>query len=192
MDARFATLARMSEVVFHARDAAIIWGITNANTLHTILSRYVRTGLLFRLQNGLYSIRPIKELDPILIGTKAIHDYCYVSTETVLARAGYIQQNVLGTTLVSPVSRKFVLAGHNFCSRSLSDKYLFNEIGILRDNSSVHTASAERAVADMLYFNPHYHFDGSAQIDWSGVNKIQTEVGYTITNRKKYDTHSSK
>lgn len=183
VDSRFAALARMGEIVFHARDAAVIWGITNTNTLHTVLSRYARTRLLFRLQNGLYSIKPPSELDPLLIGSKAIHEFCYVSTETVLSRAGVIQQQVPHITFVSSTSKHFVLAGHRFLSRRLSDKYLFNETGIMR-KGSVRIASTERAIADVLYYNPHYHFDASAQIDWSSINRIQSEVGYTITIRK--------
>lgn len=183
IDARFAALARMGEVVFHARDAAVIWGITNINTLHTILSRYARAGLLSRLQNGLYSIKPPRELDPLLIGSKAIHSYCYVSTETVLSRAGVIQQQVPRITLVSSVSRQFALAGHDFRSRQLSDLYLYNETGILREGS-VRIASPVRAIADILYFNPHYYFDASAQIDWDAVNRLQAEVGYPVTHHK--------
>ena len=183
MDARFAALARMGEIVFHARDAAAIWEITNTNTLHTVLSRYARAGLLFRLQNGLYSIKPLRELDPLLIGSKAIHGFCYVSTETVLARAGIIQQKVSHITLVGSVSRRFMLAGHAYRSRRLSDKFLLNDAGVLREGS-IRIASPARAVADMLYFNPRYHFDASAHIDWIEVDRMQKDIGYTITNRK--------
>src|SRR3989338_1703681 len=183
MDARFAALARMGEVVFHARDAAAIWGITNANTLHTILSRYARAGLLFRLQNGLYSIKPPRELDPLLIGSKALHGACYVSTETVLSRAGIIQQNVPHVTLVGSVSRQFTLAGHSYRVRRLSDAYVFNEAGIAREGN-VLVASPARAIADMLYFNPRYHFDASAHIDWNAVSRLQADVGYRVTRNK--------
>lgn len=182
IDARFVTLARMGEVVFHARDAAVIWGITNKNTLHTTLSRYARAGLLFRLQNGLYSIKPPRELDPLLIGSKAIHGYCYVSTETILARAGVIQQQISYITIVSSASMRFTLAGHRFRSRRLSDTYLFNETGVALEGS-VKIATPLRAIADMLYFNPRYHFDASTQIDWDAVNRIQAEVGYPLTPR---------
>lgn len=172
----------MGEIVFHARDAAGIWGITNANTLHTILSRYARTGLLFRLQNGLYSIKPLHELDPLLIGVKAVHGFCYVSTETVLARAGIIAQHVSHTTLVGSVSRQFTLAGYRYRLRRLADRYLFNEAGIAREGG-VRIASSARAIADMLYFNPQYHFDAEAYIDWVAVERIESAVGYKPTKR---------
>lgn len=191
VNARFAALARMGEVVFHARDVAVIWGITNVNTLHTTLSRYVCAGLLFRLQNGLYSVKPPRELDPLLIGSKAVHGFCYVSTETVLSRAGFIQQHLSHTTLVGTVSRSFALAGYAFRSRRMADAYLFNETGVVR-NGGVLIASPARAVADMLYFNPHYHFDASAHIDWDEVIRVQVAVGYPIIKRKKHDSDSSK
>ncbi|MDP3956342.1 MAG: hypothetical protein Q8Q18_03820 [bacterium] len=181
-DARFAILARMGEVVFHARDTATLWGITNVNTLYITLSRYVRAGLLFRLHNGLYSIKPIDELDPLLVGTKVLHGNCYVSTETVLVKAGVIQQHVAYTTLVGTVSRRFVLGGHRFRCRRLSNAYLYNEVGIMH-RGDVRIASTTRAVADMLYFDPHYHFDASAYIDWDLVRKMQGELGYPLTNR---------
>lgn len=181
---RFAALARVGEIVFHVRDAAVIWGITNANTLHTTLSRYVHAGLLFRLQNGLYSVKPPHELDPLLVGTKAIHGFCYVSTETVLSRAGFIQQHLSYTTLIGEASRHFTLAGHAFRSRRMADAYLFNEVGTACDGG-IRIASPARAVADMLYFNPRYHFDASAHIDWDEVNRIQAAAGFAITKRKK-------
>lgn len=181
IEGRFAALARMGEVVFHARDLAVIWGIDNENTLHTTLSRYARSGLLFRLQNGLYSIKPPRDIDPFLIGVKAIHGFCYVSTETVLSRAGLIQQQLSHITLVSTVSKRFILAGRAFRSRRMAEIYLFNEEGIERVGS-IYIASPTRAIADMLYFNPHYHFDASAHIDWDEVKRVQSAVGYADKN----------
>ena len=39
-------------------------------------------------------------------------------------------------------------------------------------------ATTERAVADMLYYNPKYHFDFSDSIDFEKVKHIQKEIGY--------------
>jgi len=49
--------------------------------------------------------------------------------------------------------------------------------GIVHQNG-VFTADTERAVADMLYFNPKYHFDVPESIDFDKVRLIQKEVGY--------------
>lgn len=180
-DIRFATLARMGEMVFHARDAATFWGIPNTNTLHTILSRYVRAGLLFRLQNGLYSIKPIADLDPFLVGMKVLHQFAYVSTETILAQAGIIQQNIPQITLVSGVSRRFIIRPTSYRVRRLSDAYLYNMIGIT-ERGGILWASPERAVADMLYFNPRFTFDARLFIDWPAVHTLQETIGYPITH----------
>lgn len=42
----------------------------------------------------------------------------------------------------------------------------------------VAVARLERAVADMMYFNPHYHFDNRKIINWKKVKEIQKAIGY--------------
>ncbi len=42
----------------------------------------------------------------------------------------------------------------------------------------VNYATVERAVADLLYFNPKYYFDGNSRIDWKKVKEIQGIIGY--------------
>lgn len=59
----------------------------------------------------------------------------------------------------------------------MMDEYLFNPVGIIEENG-VFIATPERAAADMLYFNPKYHFDVSERIDFARVKSIQEEVGY--------------
>jgi len=44
--------------------------------------------------------------------------------------------------------------------------------------NEINTASLERAVADILYFNPTYYFDAHNIIDWTKVKNIQKEIGY--------------
>src|SRR3989338_4422156 len=100
---RFAELARIGEVVFHTDDLASIWHIENANTLYTTIARAVRQGSLFRIHKGFYAIRHPSTIDPLLIGVRALHRYAYVSTETILAEEGIIQQHLPVITLVSDV-----------------------------------------------------------------------------------------
>jgi predicted transcriptional regulator of viral defense system len=186
---RFALLAQAGERVFHARDLANLWRIEDNNTLHTTLKRYVQRGLLFRVYKGLYSIIPPNQLDPLLLGAKALHEYAYVSTETVLIEAGIIQQSIDWITLISSKSKKFSVAGNNYWSRRLADKYLFNPAGIeKKEGTSV--ASVERAAADLLYFNPKAYLDGLRLVDWKKVRKLQKEIGYPLAS--KYDTSKSK
>lgn len=177
---RIAALAQRGEVIFHVDDLAMLWNIRMPNTLYTALKRYTQSKLLFRLQKGLYSLLPPEKLEPRLIGVKWLHRYSYISTETILSQAGVLSQVFPVVTLVSSVSRQFQLAGHSFRSRQLKDAFLFNSAGISEDHG-VKLASPERAVADLLYFNPHAHLDVPTIVDFREVNRLQKEIGYHVT-----------
>ncbi|MBU1953400.1 hypothetical protein KKH03_00320 [Patescibacteria group bacterium] len=181
---RFALLAQMNEKVFHASDLAALWEISNKNTLYTTLKRYGRSKLLYRIYKGLYSIVPPARLDPLLLGTKALHEYCYITTETVLFASGYISQKPSAITLAGSSSKKFKVTGNLYRSRKLNPKFLMNPLEILNikaDNMSgaVKVASAERAIADMLYFNSHFHFD--KKVNWQKITQLQKQIGYPLT-----------
>lgn len=177
---RIAMLARQSHPIFHTDDLARLWNIENRNTLYTMLKRYTRRGLLFRVYKGLYSFIPIEKIDPLLLGVKALHSYAYVSTETVLVREGLIAQMVYNCTLISSYSRHFQIGPYHFKSRKLKDEYLYNSSGIVEKNGIL-MATPERAVADLLYFNPRAYFDGINVIDFDRVRDLQKEIGYPLT-----------
>ncbi|MFA4873662.1 MAG: hypothetical protein WC659_07100 [Patescibacteria group bacterium] len=187
---RFAQLAQLNELIFHAKDLANLWHISNPNNLHTTLKRYAQQGLLYRIYRGFYALKPIADLDPSMLGLKALHEYGYVSTETVLANAGIMQQASGQITLVSAQSKRFKIGDYSYRSRRLADRFLFQDIGLEKDGS-LNIASAERAVADMLYFNPAIYFDGSRTIDWKKVAHIQKIIGYPFTP-SRYDITSPK
>ncbi|MFA6171360.1 MAG: hypothetical protein WCW77_04385 [Patescibacteria group bacterium] len=180
---RFALLARLNEEIFHIDDLQNLWNIREKNTLHTTLKRYVDQELLYRIYRGFYSLKPLDKIDPYLLGIKALHGYGYVSTETILAKEGIISQNLDKITLISSQSRRFSLAGRNYYSRKLDDKFLFNPAGLL-EKAGVKSAALERAVADLLYFNPRFHFDGKIMIDWKKVKNLQKEIGYPPTSKR--------
>lgn len=181
---RIALLAEKGEKVFHTDDLANLWNIQNKNTLRVTLKRYVEDGLIRRIYRGFYSLFPIDKIDPVFLGVKAIHQFCYLSAETILRQEGYILQSIDYYTFVSSKSLKFVIGEHEFKSRQLNDKYLYNPEGILlKDGVSI--ATAKRAVCDMLYFNPNYHFD--RPIDWKKIRSMQKKIGYPLTPRR-YDT----
>ena len=177
---RFAKIARLGEVVFHTNDLANLWQIENKNTLYTTIKRYIKKGLLFRIYKGFYAIKPVDEIDPLLVGVKALHKFAYISAETVLSQEGIIQQNISQITLISSQSKKFSIGDYNYYSRKLDDKFLYNSVGIFNNKDNVKTASVERAVADLLYFNPKMYFDGERLIKWRKVKIIQKEIGYPI------------
>ena len=170
-------LLKQPRKLFHINDLSLLWNISNKNTLHTTIKRYVKKGILLRIHKGFYSTVPIDDLDPVQLGISFIHDYAYLSTETVLARHGVISQPVDYITLISSVSKKFSIKDCSYISRRLKNKYLYNNAGIIEKNN-IKQACLGRAVADILYYNPNYHFDVPNLIDWNKVRRIQEIIGF--------------
>jgi len=178
---RMAILGAKSELVFHLSDLATLWDIRNPNTLRVLLNRYAKSGVLHRLRRGLYSLPEPSTLDPILLGAKALHRYCYLSTETVLYKEGYLSQHNQVYTFVSEVSQHFQLLSQSYLSRQLKPAFLFNSAGVGLVNG-VKVASVERAIADLLYFNPLFHLDRTP--DWEKVRQVQQQIGYPLTPQR--------
>lgn len=177
---RLNILLKQGQKLFHTNDLALLWNIFNKNTLYTAIARYIKKGILIKLHKGFYSIVPIKDLDPVQLGISYLHAYAYLSTETVLAKHGIISQAVDYITLISNTSRKFKIQNYCYIARRLKNKCLYNDVGIFEKNK-LKQASPERAVADMLYYNADYYFDGAKLIDWKRVKKIQRIIGYKNT-----------
>lgn len=175
---RIALLSVTGEQIFHGRDLANLWNITNENSLYTLLKRYTHAGLLHRIYKGFYSTLPLEKLNPLLVGAKALHQFCYLSTETVLFREGFISQKVNSFTFVSCRSLKFNIGDYQFVSRQLVDRFLYQTEGIL-STGSVKIATSERAIADMLYFNSSFHFD--RPVNWKLIKILQQKIGYPLT-----------
>lgn len=170
-------LIRLDRKLYHSNDLAVVWRISNKNTLYTAISRYVHKGILIPVYKGLYSTVPLSSLSPLELGVAIVHKYTYLSTESVLVQGGVIYQATQGHTFVSSVSKKITIEKIPFIYRKLKDEFLNNPSGITNQNG-IFVASVERATADMLYFNPKYHFDVPDNIDWEKVEKIRKEVGY--------------
>ena len=187
---RLAKINQLGQIIFHASDLANLWQINNANTLRTTLKRYAQNGLLYRIYRGFYALKPVDKLEPLLLGVKALHEFAYVSLETVLADAGVIFQAGRRFTLVSSKSKNFSIGDYQYRSRKLSDQHLFNPAGI-REANGVKLADVNRAVADMLYYNPKFYFDAGRLINWRQVKKIQLAIGYPLTY-ERYDFTKSK
>ncbi|USN47621.1 MAG: hypothetical protein H6626_00590 [Pseudobdellovibrionaceae bacterium] len=167
-------------LVYHTGDLANLWGVTNENTLYTTIKRYCQKGVLHRIQKGMYSIKPLHQLDPWLIGVKALHRYAYVSTETVLVEAGVITQIQPYITIVSSLSTEFEIAGHHYKCRQLQDRYLYQSVGIEARNG-VNVATPQRALSDLLYFNPQVYLDDIQAIKRLKVKALQKEMGYRVS-----------
>jgi predicted transcriptional regulator of viral defense system len=174
---RLSELIRLDKKLYHTNDLAILWGIANKQTLYMTITRYVDKGILFPVFKGLYSTIPLASLSPIELGKAIIHRYTYLTTESVLSQAGIISQRVYDYTFVADQSKRVTVNQWSFRFRKLKAAYLYNPTGITNENG-VFVASPDRAVADMLYYNPRYHFDVPESIDFDRVKLIQKEIGY--------------
>jgi predicted transcriptional regulator of viral defense system len=174
---RLSELIQQDRKLFHTNDLAVLWGIANKHTLYMTITRYIDKGVLFPVYKGLYSTVPLASLNPLELGQAIIHRYTYLSTETVLTQAGVISQAVYDYTFVADKSKSVSVGRWSFRYRQLKDDYLHNPAGI-NNQKGVFVASTERAVADMLYFNPKYHFDVPESIDFDKVRSIQIDIGY--------------
>lgn len=174
---RMKELLRLDQKLFHTQDLGRMWGITNLNTLYTTIKRYIQRGILIPVRKGLYATTSPDRIDPVRLGLAVVHNYAYLGCETILVREGVIFQVVQAITFVSLKSRKFEAGGSSYVVRQLNPSFLYQTIGI-DDSKGYLESSLERAVADMLYFNPHYHFDGADKIDWKAVKLIQKQIGY--------------
>ena len=172
-----SVLLKQSQKLFHTNDLGLLWNITNKNTLYTAIKRYKKDGTLVPIHKGFYSVVPLSQLDPVVLGTAFLHRYTYLSAEFILAREGVIAQTIPTFTLVSNISKKFKLGENHYTVRQMADQYLYNTRGIVK-KAHHYEAMSERAVADLLYYNPSYHFDNKDLIDWNKVEKIQKEVGF--------------
>jgi predicted transcriptional regulator of viral defense system len=155
---RLAELTSMGEKIFTVQDVATIWKITNRQALRMLLARYVKRNVLHRVWRGLYSTVDPKEVDPLLLGIKALGRYAYISCETVLFSAGLINQRPTEITMVSNVSKRFSLLGQRYRSRKMNDGFLYDADGIITRNG-IRMATPGRAKQDMNYFNPKKYYD---------------------------------
>jgi predicted transcriptional regulator of viral defense system len=172
---RIDTLLKQNRKLFHTSDLALLWQIKIPNTLYTAIKRYVQRGILKRIHKGFYSTVEIEKLDPAELGIGYLHNFAYLSAESILQENGVIFQKSDYITLISNVSKKFTVDSSSFLVRKMKDEFLYQSIG-LTERDGLKVATLERAVADMLYFNPHFHFDNRKIINWKRVKKIQKEA----------------
>jgi len=174
---RINELLKLDRKIYHTNDLAIVWGISSKNTLYTTIKRYVQKGILVPIYKGLYATVPLNQLNPLELGKAIIHRYTYLTTETVLFQEGVISQPPFTYTFVSDLHKAAKVGSMSFLYRKLKDIYLNNPIGI-QNQEGIFVATPERAAADLLYFNPRYHFDIPQNIDFDRVRIIQEQVGY--------------
>src|SRR3989344_5957357 len=158
---KISILLKQPRKLFHTKDLELLWNISNKSTLYSIMNRYLKRGYLVQVYRGFYSTVELSTINDIELGTSAIHDYCYLTTESVLVKSGVIFQIIPHITFCSSKNKRITINNQSFVSRQLKDQFLFQSVGII-EQQNYREATCERAVADMLYFNPRYYFDSMA------------------------------
>jgi len=175
---KLSVLIQQKQRLFHTSDLKTIWQISNYKTLYQTIYRLKKKKIIFPVQKGFYSIVPIDQLDPIEIGFRAINHFSYLSTESVLSQNGIINQSPNKITFISSSPANFIINDYHYLVRQLKPQCLNNTIGITQNDHGVFIADINRAVADMLYFQPNYHFDANNIIDWPTVKNCQHQLTY--------------
>lgn len=173
---KISVLIQQPQKLFHTSDLKVIWGIYNESTLYQTIYRLIKKKIFFRVQKGLYSMVPLNQLDPIEIGFRAINHFSYLSTESVLAKNGIINQSPNKFTFISSAPANFTINDNLYLVRQLKPQCLNNTVGIIQNDKGVFMATTERAIADMLYFQPNYHFDADNLINWKLVKNYQQQI----------------
>jgi predicted transcriptional regulator of viral defense system len=163
--------------VFRTADLAVLWGISNKNTLRTTIKRYMQRGILYPIMRGLYSTRSLNKLHPYELGCAIAGSYSYVSTETVLSHEGIINQIPHAITLIGKKKKDVTIAGQRFAVRVFAEKFLVQRVGI-HETPTYSIASLERAVADMLHIRSTYYFDNMVSFDQKKVDEMIVKIGY--------------
>lgn len=174
---KLSLLLKSKQTLFHTHDLALLWGITNRQTLRMTISRYVKKGILKPIFRGLYSTIPINESDKFKLGMSLIHKFCYLSLGSIFEIHGVINQKVHSINYVSSVSKKIEFDNKLFIYRQMNPQFLLNSEGVTLENE-IYKASLERAVADSDYFKLNTYFDSPDLIDWNRVAEIKAIIGY--------------
>lgn len=167
-------LLRSPRTVFTSHDIALLWGDTGSNTTRVRLNYYIANGNLIRVRRGIY----VKDnnYDRLELASR-IMTPSYVGFETVLAREGVVFQFYGQIFAASYQTREILCDKQIYEYRKIKDIVLTNPAGL---NQESPIATLERALLDIIYLNPQYHFDNLSPINW---DKIQALVPIYRNNK---------
>lgn len=174
------TLINTQKAVFTTADLAVLWNISNKNTLWTTIKRYIKSSALFKIRKGLYSKLPLDKLNPYVIGCALGGPHSYISTETILQENGIIMQFSDTITVASAKTKTLTINNKTYICRAFKPDIILNRAGI-SDTDGYSVASKTRAMADLLYISPRYYVDNPQAVDDNELSAIKKEVAYAHT-----------
>lgn len=164
-----ASLINSNKTVFSLADLGKIAKITEKKYLKLLVFRLVFRGELKRICRGYYGLRD--DYDPWELANK-IFSPSYVSLETVLFKEGVIFQDYSNTiSSVGTNKREKKIGGRIFLYYKIKNEILLNPLGVKHVANYI-VAEKERAIGDMIYLHPNYHFDNLTGVDKKKLHKI--------------------
>ncbi len=157
-----------NRTVFRLKDIAMLVGESDFTSLNKKLNYAVRTGKLQNPRKGIYT-KPGYSPEGLAC---SIYTPSYISLEYVLQKAGVIFQYDSRITVVSYLSRNIVVENRAYAYRKIKASVLLDTTGIVRQESHINIASAERAFLDLLYLEKNYYFDNLNPLKKESVRKL--------------------
>lgn len=147
--------------VFRLIDIVLATNDTDEVSLVKKLHYYVKKGQLLNPRKGIYTKIEFNKEELAC----AIYSPCYLSFEYVLQKEGIVFQYDSRFTVASYLSRELEIGTDTFVFRKLKPSILFSNKGIKNSDNLIFTATAERAILDVLYHNKVYYFDNLNKIN---------------------------
>ncbi|MFH2022071.1 MAG: hypothetical protein ABIJ33_02200 [Patescibacteria group bacterium] len=160
-------LLASSQNVFTTQDLAVIWGVTNAVSLHANIQYYVGLGKIKRIHKGIYVVREYTSFE----FAQKIVTPSYISFYSALVAHGIVFQLYTSIHSASLISKKINISQEKFVYHKLKEQVFSDSIGI--ENMSTYLiAGPERAICDSLYLYSGLAFDNLRMIDFDVLRKI--------------------
>lgn len=124
------------------------------------LSRWTSKGLIIRLRQGFYTFPEYKENhDFVLYFANRIYRPSYISLHSALSFYGIIPEAVVQITSVSSLkTRYFANQIGEYIYKSIKKEVMFGyDLKSITGGISIHIASPEKALLDLLYLYPEYN-----------------------------------
>lgn len=148
--------------------------ISHKSGLKKFLTRKVKERKLIRLKKNLYCLK--RKIPSDYLIANILYRPSYLSLEFALSYYSIIPETVYTITSVTPKpTREFIVTDRTFAYKTIKKKafsgYLPREI----DNQTFLIATAEKALADYLYFVSLGKKKINDRTDWSKVEKKRVE-----------------
>lgn len=144
------------------------------SSLSKFLTRKVKEEKLIRLKRNLYCLKRKIPNDYIL--ANILYQPSYLSLEFALSYYSIIPETVYTiTSVTTKPTREFIVTNRAFAYKTIKDKAYLGYIPREIDNQTFLIATAEKSLADYLYFVSLGKKNINDRTDWSKVEKKRVE-----------------